>query len=395
MTKFKRQSGEWLLTAAAVVVCCGVLRAQAAPEMQPEAHGWMVQQQGQTEARPTVTIRTDHGNIEVHGKAGLAQVQWTARIHIRGGSMENARRHLSDEAVSVKVTGGTVEVRSNQSADLTVLVPVKLMQVMMHSGSGDLIATDIAAKANLVTDGGQIHVERLSGQVQAQTGGGNITLQNSGALGMLTKLVTGGGNITVDAADGDVLASSGGGNMMVTAARGNVKIDTGGGNVAVRQASGGLQLETGSGNIEIGDIGGNVTVETGGGTIRLASAKGAVRASTGAGSIDCRQLGGGLHADTGAGMITAEYSHNLHFTESKLETGSGDITVYLPDGLAAAVKVVAENPWGHNIRVDFPAIRLTKTSADGELRAEGVMNGGGPLLRVETGNGSVALLREK
>jgi DUF4097 and DUF4098 domain-containing protein YvlB len=192
-----------------------------------------------------------------------------------------------------------------------------------------------------------------------------------------------------------MLATTSGGNVIVTAVRGDAKIETGGGNVTVRQASGTLQLETGSGNIDIGDIGGAATLETGSGTIRLASAKGMVKASTGAGGIECHQLGSGLRADTGSGTITAEYAHAPHFAESHLETGSGDITVYLPDGLAAAVKLTADNPWGHTIRVDFPAIRLTSSHEDGQLRAEGLMNGGGPLLRVETANGSVALLRTK
>lgn len=396
MTYFRKQLGGWCVAAAAVLAFGSTaVHAICLQDVQPEGRGWVAQQQGQIGARAGLVVKLDRGNIEVHGKVGLEQVEWTARVHIRANSADAARRHMSEAGVTVKEHGDAIEIHCDGSADVTVIVPAKLVQATLRTDSGALILTDVAAKASLITDGGEIHAERIAGQVQAQTGGGSIWMINSGRLGVQSKLETGGGNIMVDAAEGDVDAESGGGNVLVTAARGNLKLETGGGNVTVRQASGALQLETGSGNVEVGDIGGAATLETGGGTIRLASAKGMVNATTGAGAIDCRQLGSGLKAQTGAGGVTAEYSRNARFVESKLETGSGDITVYLPETLSAVIKLTADNPWGHTIRVDFPVIRMTSSHEDGDLRAEGVMNGGGPLLRAETANGSVALLRTK
>jgi DUF4097 and DUF4098 domain-containing protein YvlB len=375
MTFIQKQLGV-AAAAAMLAICASPLHAQT------EVY------QGTIQSRPRLLVRAEHGNIDVHGKSGLTEVQWT--VHATNGK----RRPLNEAGISATTKGDIVEIRSS-NADITVMVPMNFDKIRLQTDYGDLTLTDVTATAELISDGGSLTIDHVSGQVTGTTGGGAIALRSSGAAKMLSKLETGGGNVTIDAANGNMIATTSGGNVIVTAVRGDAKLESGGGNVTVRQASGTLQLETGSGNIEIGDIGGAATLETGSGSIRLASARGMVKASTGAGAIECRQLGSGLQAETGSGSITVEYAHTPHFAESRLQTGSGDVTVFLPDGLAAAVKLTADNPWGHTIRVDFPAIRLTSTHEDGELRAEGLMNGGGPLLRVETGNGSVALLRTK
>lgn len=350
-------------------------------------------QQGFLDARPNLVVRTERGNVQVRGSADGTNIRWTAQVHEHNGS----RHRPEDGQIVVHNNGDTVEIRSNGAADIDVTVPVKFTHIAMISGGGDVKLTDVAASSgvNLVTEGGQIDAERISGTVDARTGGGNILFRDSGQQGAAARLNTGGGNIKVDAALGSVIAATGGGGIEVTAARGSVKASDGGGNVIVHQASGGVQLETEGGNVEMGDIGGDVLAKTGGGNIRLASSHGPVRAETGAGAIDCRQMGGGMRAETGAGVILAEFARSVHFSDSKLETESGDVTVWLPDGLAAAIKATAENSWGHYIRSDFSAVRLTPKHGEDNLQAEGLMNGGGPLLRIQTGNGNVELLRLK
>ena len=375
--------------------CAGVALALALP-----AAAWCASpaladpdstQQGFLDARPNLVVRTDRGNLQVRGSAEATNIRWSAQVHERNGS----RHRPSEGQIVVKSNGDTVEIRSDGAADIDVTVPMRMMHVALVSGGGDVKVTDIAGAANLATEGGQVDAERVQGQVDARTGGGNMLLRDSGHPGTATKLNTGGGNIKVDAAMGDVIAATGGGSIEVTAARGSVKASDGGGNVIVHQAGGSVQLQTEGGNVEMGDIGGDVVAKTGGGNIRLASARGPVKAETGAGGIDCRQMGGGLRAETGAGVILAEFTRGVHFSDSKLMTESGDVTVWLPDNLAAAIKATAENPWGHSIRTDFSAVHLMPKHGEGSLQAEGLMNGGGPQLRIQTENGSVELLRLK
>jgi DUF4097 and DUF4098 domain-containing protein YvlB len=379
MTFPSRQCGAVLFAAVLPVCGCVSLLAQ-------DAHGT-------APAAPRLLVRVERGNIEVHGKEGASQVEWYA--HIQHGHQRGQRKQSGFPAVSVTTVGNVLEIQGDQDVDLVVTMPARAAMVALRTDSGDLTLTDIATDAELLTDGGNVRVDHVTGQLHCHTDGGNVTLHTSGQANALSRLETGGGNMLLDAADGNMLATTGGGNVVVTAVHGNLKVESGGGNVTVHQAAGSVQLQTGSGNVEMGDIGGAVMAETGGGSIRLGSAKGMVRAETRAGAIDCRQLGSGLKAETGSGPIVAEYARDLHFLESRLETGSGNVTVWLPSQLRAAVQVAAENPFGHSITTEFHGIQVTNAHEDGELRAQGLMNGGGPLLRVETQNGNVELLRVK
>jgi DUF4097 and DUF4098 domain-containing protein YvlB len=334
--------------------------------------------------RPRIVVRLERGSVEVHGKAGVTAVQWSVKGH---------KGWYKGRGVLASTEGGTLTIVSEMNADVVLLVPQKFDEITVRTSAGDVMLSDLAANADVATDGGGLTFDHVAGLVRGSTGGGNIALHSSGMANTLTRLQTGGGNVLIDAADGDVYASSGGGNVNVTAARGSVKVVNGGGNVSVHQASGGVQLETGGGNVEMGDIGGDVSAVTAGGSIRLASAGGMVRAQTAAGVIDCRHLSSGLKAETGSGAIFAEYARGQHFLESRIETRNGDVTVWMPDTLAASIQVLAENPLGHSIRTDFDAVHVAHSREHHELRAEGLMNGGGPLLSIATANGSVLLLK--
>jgi DUF4097 and DUF4098 domain-containing protein YvlB len=396
MSQGKYKSGWMCAAGVGLALGAGLLPAKAAAqEVHAEAHGWVATIQGNADARGTLDVGLAHGAVEVHGKPGLKNVQWTARVHVRGGTEDKARRMAGEQPVTVKVSGDKLEFRSDASVDLVVLMPVKLSSVRLRTGGGELTLTDVAANALMETDGGKIEADRVTGQLKASTGGGDVTLKEDGVGGSTNKAETAGGSMYVDAVKGDWTVKTAGGNVVVTAAGGNLQVGTEGGNVTVRQVSGNLELETAAGNIDIGDVGGWVTMETAGGSIRLGSARGMVKASSAGGSIDCRQLGTGLRAETASGGITAEFAKGFHFAPSILETASGDVQIFMPAGASAAVKLTADNPWGHSIQVDFPTIKLTSTKEDSELRAEGLLNGGGPLLRVETGNGSVRLMKAK
>jgi DUF4097 and DUF4098 domain-containing protein YvlB len=387
-----------LMCAASAMLAmgAGLFPASAmAQEVHAESHGWVVTVQGNVEARKTIVVDLPRGAIELHGKPELTNVQWTARVHVRGGTEEKARRTAGEQPLSVSLKGDRLEFRSDAFVDLIVLTPMKLETVRLQSGGGAVTVTDVTATARLDTGAGKIEVDRLNGQLKAVTGGGDVSLKEDGTGDSKNRVETGAGTMFADAMKGDWWLKTAGGNIVVTATSGNLQVGTDGGNVTVRQVGGNLQLETAGGNIDIGDVGGSVSMETDGGSIRLGSARGMVKASSANGSIECRQLGSGLSAETASGAITAEFAKGMHLMPSTLQTASGDVMILMPVEASAAVKLTAENPWGHSIQVDFPTIKLTSMKEDGELRAEGLLNGGGPLVRAETGNGSVRLMKAK
>ena len=73
-------------------------------------------------------------------------------------------------------------------------------------------------------------------------------------------------------------------------------------------------------------------------------------------------------------------------------TVAGDVVVYLPSELPVTIKASIEMANGHTIRSDFSGLTVTSDSGSWgprEIHAEGKLNGGGPVLRVQTTNGNI------
>ncbi len=162
-----------------------------------------------------------------------------------------------------------------------------------------------------------------------------------------------------------VMASTGSGDVIIDDVGTSLKANTGSGNVHAHGIHGAADLETGSGNIEL--------QETSGGD---------VRAQTGSGNVHLEGIAGGLRAGTGSGDI--EIAGNP-MTEWKLETGSGNIHMNL--GSAAHFNLNASTGSGS---VDVAQPILMQGSLN-KHHVSGAVNGGGPVLRADTGSGNIEI----
>ena len=93
-----------------------------------------------------------------------------------------------------------------------------------------------------------------------------------------------------------------------------------------------------------------------------------------------------------AKFVPSNGEHN----DSVLETSAGDITVYLAPNVNISVRASIEVANGHNIRSDFPDIKVTTEGGDygpKTVIAEGSLNGGGPVLKVRTTTGDIFFRR--
>jgi hypothetical protein len=134
-----------------------------------------------------------------------------------------------------------------------------------------------------------------------------------------------------------------------------------------------------------------VQAETQGGSVRLASASGPVRVTTGGGSVELYKLGKGAQVETGAGPITVEFLGNHGFTDSYLHTAAGDITVCMVDNLPVSVHATSDMATGQGIISNLPGLNISKQGGiySRSISAEGLLNGGGPALRVRTTMGQI------
>jgi hypothetical protein len=185
---------------------------------------------------------------------------------------------------------------------------------MRITSAGSLQVGNVAGNADLHTAGGAIRTGVINGKVIADAAGGAIYIQ--GAHGEATL------NADAEIYIGDaakIVANSAGGSITNTKVRGSFW-----------------------GHTDSGDI-------------RLDAAGGWVEASTGQGTIICRlvpdDLNGDLHVD--------------------LQTGVGDITIYIPERYRGTVETVIERPAlsAQRIVSDFPMNGLASTATNMDPRA--------------------------
>ena len=78
-----------------------------------------------------------------------------------------------------------------------------------------------------------------------------------------------------------------------------------------------------------------------------------------AGAIRVRGLGGPLRAQTALGSILAELTPGIRLDDSSLNSGGGDITVFIPSNVAVSVQALSDSKnRAPRIVSDFPEIRV-------------------------------------
>lgn len=141
------------------------------------------------------------------------------------------------------------------------------------------------------------------------------------------------------------------------------------------------RLNTGSGTIHATGLQESFTIGTGSGDIYAEqSGTGDVKAETGSGTIELKNISGGLKAQTGSGDIKLTGQPKADW---RVTTGSGSVELW-PD--RSAFTLDASTGSG-DIKTDREM--LVQGSIESHHHITGKINGGGPMVRVETGSGDI------
>jgi DUF4097 and DUF4098 domain-containing protein YvlB len=363
---------------------------------------WTQEITGSLAVVKNLRVKIDIGSVRVEG-GSQQDISYVIRNHSYSGSESRARREFDTYKISAYIHGDTAWIVGDWqggrphkfSGDFVINVPREMDEVKIETDGGSVSTTGITGRVDAQSGGGSIRLDDIGGTINAETGGGGIEVGN---VASDVSLHTGGGPIKVNSAKGKIEADSGGGSVTVGSGMQGADLETGGGSIQVERCVGRVKATTGGGSIELGDIGGAVEMETGGGSIRLSSAKGPVRAETSGGTIELNGVPS-ARAETGAGGIIAKFvASGGERTDSELETSAGDITVYLAPNLNISVRASIEVANGHEIRSDFPDIRVSTEGGDygpKTVTAEGNLNGGGPVLKVRTTTGDICFRRAR
>jgi len=375
------------------------LSAAQQSSVQREGNTWTSVTTGSLSGVHNLHIKVEMGDVKVQG--GQSQgINYAIRSRSFESSEERGRKQLDSYKISAYTKGDTAwivgEWESGHphkfSSEVTVNVPRDMESVKIETDGGQVVTTGISGRLEAESGGGNIHLDDIGGAIAAETGGGPIEIGN--VRGDLA-VSTGGGTIRIGSVKGKVAAESGGGNLVLMSADQEASLQTGGGSIRVDKCTGKVKASTGGGGIELGQIGGGATMETGGGSLKLGSASGLVSAETGSGSIELWGVPA-AHVETGVGAITAKFIASTEKIDSELETGMGDITIYLMPNVNITVQASIEASNGHTITSDFPQIRVNNEGGQWGpklVSAEGAVNGGGPVVKLRTTMGNIFIRR--
>jgi len=357
----------WLSSAA--LAAAGLLAVCAsAAEPRPE---------GTVPAQGVRTVRiTAGGAVTIRG-AETGNVTWTAIP--RSGDVRVESRRI-----------GQVLSLTFPDAEVTLTVPRDVRRCWVRTTrAGSVQGWDLGGAVEVISDGGQLTLDRISGPVTARTVGGAIHLGNVAGD---ARCFTGAGGIRADRIGGRATLETAGGEISVQEVHGPLAASSAGGNIEVVRADSSISARTSGGLIRIGRAAGPVTADTGSGAIQIAGSSGALCQAS-RGGIQLKNVAGVVRAISGSGDILAEFMAGSRLQNSQLSTNSGDITVFIPASLALTIMARSVvNGGAGRIVSDFPQIRSSDAGGRAQM-AEGSLNGGGPVLQVVASGGAVYLRR--
>ncbi|MBZ5682297.1 MAG: DUF4097 domain-containing protein [Acidobacteriia bacterium] len=147
-----------------------------------------------------------------------------------------------------------------------------------------------------------------------------------------------------------------------------------------------VNLRTGDGKIEIAGFKGEMDLHSGDGSEMLDGVDGKLRASTSDGHIRANGRFDEVDLKTGDGGVDVRATTGSSLASGwRLETGDGNVTLEIPGNLAADVDFHTGD--GH-IDLEMP---ITTEGKIRENEVRGKLNGGGPLMTIRTGDGSIHL----
>ena len=379
----------------------------------------------QTKDGLTLRLTTDLGSVRIVAlePGAPAVVRYTA--HIETDARAPLAQALLDRySLTAKATTSGVEITGTSPpqagrgganvqfyVQFEVAVPAGY-NLDVNTGVGDIETQDIGGTASLITEGGNIRTGRIgfigfrnASQPQGHpiaklsTQGGHIQVQDvTGNLDAFTA----GGHIVAGNISGDAVLRSGGGHIRAGQISGRAQLETDGGNITLKQTGSFVSVRTGGGQIDFGEVRGSVRAQTGGGGIRIITVSGPMEVESNGGSICLTRVAGAVQAATAGGTIQAWINPDAASSvgtvqlpgASQLSSGAGDIIVFLPRNLAANIDAQVENGGLSRIDAD-PAlllnIQLLGNRNAGAVRATGVLNGGGEVLKLRTTIGRIRL----
>lgn len=207
-----------------------------------------VQEANWTEVNPGVFVFRESFDVPQNG---------SLRLNLGFGNLNIIGKETSSGELTIRATGNVssaqeikdrLRVTTNTDADNTTF-DIASAEDARLSDEVNLEATlsvPTSITLNASTQGGHISANNLNGKQQLLTSGGHIVLD---AISGITTAESRGGHITCDQLSGEAILKTSGGHIQVTDANANLTASTGGGHIELDDFSGQADAKTSGGNI--------------------------------------------------------------------------------------------------------------------------------------------------
>jgi DUF4097 and DUF4098 domain-containing protein YvlB len=173
----------------------------------------------------------------------------------------------------------------------------------------------------------------------------------------------------------------------VTGLAGRLEIDTHEGPITVAEQRGGVFIDSHESTISVADQDGDVTLETHEGRVDIRRMTGRLSMDTHDGELAVEALDGGFRFESHDG--SAQVSFAALSDDVFADTHDGDVALTLPAGTGFDLDTDFDDDVDLRSDIDLRPIRIGDEEDEANYRGD--VNGGGPMIRLESNDGDFAI----
>jgi len=279
----------------------------------------------------------------------------------------------------------------------------------IETNGGDITVENVEGELSGITHGGDLDLADLKGDIRFKTNGGNVECHN---LYGEADLKTNGGNITCADSEINGEAHTNGGNVNIRNVSGDFECTTNGGQVSyendddftAQKSTQVIRINTMGGDIDVDNAPLGADLHTNGGDIEIKSAGRFVQASTNGGNIYIGQIDGWVNVGTNGGDVTVTVigDEKGQKRDIDLRSNGGEIELTLPADFSAEFDIelayTKKSRQVYKIISDFD-LKISESdewkydwgSARKFIEGKGIAKDGRNKVRVATVNGDVVI----
>lgn len=173
----------------------------------------------------------------------------------------------------------------------------------------------------------------------------------------------------------------------ITGLAGRLEIDTHEGPITVAEQRGGVFIDSHESPISVADQDGDITIETHEGRVEIRRMTGRLSVDTHDGELSAEALDGGFRFESHDG--SAQVSFAALSDDVFADTHDGDVTLTLPAGAGFDLDTDFDDDVDLRSDIDLRSIRIGDEEDEANYRGD--VNGGGPMIRLESNDGDFAI----